>query len=388
MTQSPVLAPTTFAALGAVGCGGAAIGLSFPLMSLNLDDWGVSEAGIGLFTLAAAISTVLATPLTPPVLARMPVRVVLGAALVVIAAFFLVANLVRDLAVWGVLRFCAGAAFSFLFVSAEAWVIERTPAHRRGFVLGLFAATFAGAMALGGSLVSIFGYSGPWAFYAGALVACLGLAALLAPGPGLTAPEGEASKPAALLARIRNAPVVMLAPFAMGAIETAKYNLIPIYARRVGHEDAVATQMITAAGIGVLVLQPAIGALGDRIGAKATLALCACAGIALPFAILAAGAAAVPALAMVFLYSGVITGLYTVGLIWLGRVYAGGELAAANAAFALCYGVGQLIGPAAAGAAFSGAGPAGFMMALAAFAGVYLAFLAAFTLRPARSPTA
>lgn len=373
------LSLTTLAALGAVACGGAAIGLSFPLLSLNLDDWGVSEAGIGVFTLTAALSTVLMTPFVPPVLAQVPVRLVLGASLLVIAGFFLLANAFRDIAIWGVLRFCAGSAYSFLFVSAEAWVLERTPAQRRGFVLGLFAATFAGAMALGGSVVAVFGHSGQWAFYAGAGVACLGLLALTTPGPGLTAPEGEAGKPAALLARIRNAPVVMMAPLAMGAIETAKYNLIPIYARRVGHDDAVATQMITAAGIGVLVLQPAIGALGDRLGARWTLALCATAGVLFPFAILAMGAAAWPTLAMVFLYSGVITGLYTVGLIWLGRVYSGGDLAAANAAFALCYGVGQLAGPAAAGAAFSGGGPQSFMAALAAFSAIYLVCLGMFS---------
>jgi hypothetical protein len=98
-----------------------------------------------------------------------------------------------------------------------------------------------------------------------------------------------------------------------------------------------------------------------------------------PFAILAMGAAAWPTLAMVFLYSGVITGLYTVGLIWLGRVYSGGDLAAANAAFALCYGVGQLAGPAAAGAAFSGGGPQSFMAALAAFSAIYLVCLGMFS---------
>lgn len=363
---------TLIAALGAVACGGAAIGLSFPLMSLNLDDWGVSEAGIGLFTLTAALSTVLSTPFVPGALARAPVRVVLACALVTIAVMFLASNAIRDVAAWGAFRFLAGMAYSFLFVSAEAWVLERTPEHRRGFVLGLFAATFAGAMALGGIVVGALGHAGPWPFYTGAAIASLGLLALIAPGPGLSAPKGDGAKPTALLARIRAAPVVMLAPLAMGAIETAKYNLIPIYARRVGMDDVTAAQMITASGFGVLLLQPLVGALGDRLGAGRTLALCALAGVGLPLAVAAMGSAALPALALVFAYSGLVTGLYTVGLIALGKHFSGPALAAGNAAYALCYGIGQMIGPGIAGVAFGAAGAWGFMGALASFAGLYL----------------
>jgi MFS family permease len=366
---------TLVSALSAVACAGAAIGLSFPLMSLNLDDWGVDPAGIGLFTLAAAISTVVATPFVPGLLARAPVRAVLAGALCVIAATFLLSNAIRDVWAWAVFRFAAGMAYSFLFVSAEAWVLEHTRPERRGFVLGLFASTFAGAMALGGVIISLVGHAGPLAFYAGAAIAASGLLAMALPGPGLTAPEGESARPSALWDRIRAAPIVFLAPLAMGAIETAKYNLIPIYARRVGLGDETAAQLITASGLGVLLLQPLIGALGDRLGPRLTLALCALAGAGLPLAVAAVGAAPLPALALVFAYSGIVTGLYTVGLIWMARFFSGGALAAGNAAFALCYGVGQLIGPAGAGAAFSVGGPWGFMAALAGMAGVYLAVL-------------
>ena len=73
MTAANASAPRDFGipiALGCVATGGGAIGLSFPLLAYNLDDWGVSEAGIGLFTLAAALSTVIATPFIPPLLGR------------------------------------------------------------------------------------------------------------------------------------------------------------------------------------------------------------------------------------------------------------------------------------------------------------------------------
>lgn len=362
-------------ALGCVACGGSAIGLAFPLLAYNLDDWGVSEAGIGLFTLASAVSTVVATPFIPPLLGRFSIRAVLATALTLIALAFAGYLLVQTVPAWFGFRFMAGVAFSLLFVSCEAWALDRAPPAKRGLVMGVFASTFAGAMALGGTVVAFVGYTGAAPFAIGGLTAVAGLFLLLLPGRAPPPPEGESASPKALWERIKAAPIVMAAPLAMGAIETAKYNLIPIYARRIGFPDEVGAAMITAAGLGVLVMQPLLGLLADRFGVKRSLALCAAAGAILPLVIAAIGPAEGPALIAVFAYSGLVTGLYTIGIVWLGRRFGGAELAAANAAFALCYGLGQMLGPAGAGAAFTSFGPIGFMAGLAAMAGLYLAVL-------------
>jgi predicted MFS family arabinose efflux permease len=362
-------------ALGCVACGGAAIGLAFPLLAYNLDDWGVSEAGIGLFTLASAVSTVIATPFIPPLLGRFSIRTVLATALMLIALAFSGYLVVQTVPAWFGFRFMAGVAFSLLFVSCEAWALDRAPPDKRGLVMGMFASTFAGAMALGGTVVAFVGYTGVAPFAVGGLIAMLGLFLLLLPGRAPPPPEGESASPKALWERMKTAPIVMAAPLAMGAIETAKYNLIPIYARRIGFADEVGAAMITAAGLGVLVMQPLLGLLADRFGVKRSLAFCALTGMILPLVIAGMGAAEGPALMAVFAYSGLVTGLYTIGIVWLGRRFAGADLAAGNAAFALCYGLGQMLGPAGAGATFTAFGPVGFMAGLAAIAGLYLAIL-------------
>ena len=362
-------------ALGCVACGGASIGLAFPLLAYNLDDWGVSEAGIGLFTLASAASTVIATPFIPPLLGRFSIRIVLAIALFLIALAFIGYLAFPSLPAWFCLRFMAGVAFSLLFVSCESWALDRAPPEKRGLIMGMFASTFAGAMALGGTVVAFVGYTGFAPFAVGAGIAASGLLLLALPGRAPPPPEGESASPKALWDRMKAAPIVMAAPLAMGAIETAKYNLIPIYARRVGFPDEVGAAMITAAGLGVLLMQPLLGLVADRFGVKRSLALCALAGTLLPLVIAAMGAAEIPALIGVFAYSGLVTGLYTIGIVWLGRRFAGAELAGANAAFALCYGLGQMLGPAGAGAAFSSFGPTGFMAGLAAIAALYLVIL-------------
>jgi MFS family permease len=364
------------AAIGVAGIAGATLGLAFPLLAMNLDDWGVDPAGIGFFTLAAAISTLIATPLVPPLLSRAPVRWVLIGALATLAVVFVGYHFTRDYWLWMGLRTLGGMAFAFLFVACEAWILERTPAPRRGLIIGVFASVVAGSMAAGGIVIRFLGHDGAEPFLAGAGLALLGIAFALLPGPGLTAPEGDAAHPSALIKRILAAPPVMLAPFIMGAIEIAKYNLMPIYARRIGLGDEVAALLVTASGVGVLVLQPLIGVFASRVGVRRSLALCAAAGIGLPLAIAAIGASPAPVLALTALYSGIVTGLYTIGLIWLAQRFQGGELAGANAAYALAYGIGQLLGPALAGPSFSAFGPVGFMAALAGFCVLYLIGLA------------
>ena len=60
-------------------------------------------------------------------------------------------------------------------------------------------------------------------------------------------------------------------------------------------------------------------------------------------------------------WGGLIGGAYTVGLTMLGKRFAAGELAAANALFAFVYEAGTLVGPIAAGAALDFWNPHGFI---------------------------
>jgi MFS family permease len=48
---------------------------------------------------------------------------------------------------------------------------------------------------------------------------------------------------------------------------------------------------------------------------------------------------------LVFVWGGFIAGLYAVGLAHLGSNFKGSELAAANAAYAILYALGSMVGP-------------------------------------------
>ena len=68
--------------------------------------------------------------------------------------------------------------------------------------------------------------------------------------------------------------------------------------------------------------------------------------------------------------------LYTIGLAHLGSRLSGHDLANANAAFVLCYGIGMVLGPQAIGIGMDVFGTHGFGWTLSLFFAAYLALVA------------
>ena len=72
--------------------------------------------------------------------------------------------------------------------------------------------------------------------------------------------------------------------------------------------------------------------------------------------------------------------------VTVGSQLSGRDLASANAAFVLCYGIGMLVGPQAIGLGMDTMGPDGFAHALAIFFGLYIVIAAGrLGRRPART---
>ena len=135
-----------------------------------------------------------------------------------------------------------------------------------------------------------------------------------------------------------------------------------------------------------MVLQLPIGWLADRVDRRAVLLLCAGAG--------ALGAASLPWLIdnpwalypCLFLWAGLLFGLYTVGLSMLGDVFSGAALMRANAAYVMLYSLGTLGGPILLGAAMDIWDPQGFPAAVALISAGYAVFV--LTQRGDRPPQA
>ena len=147
---------------------------------------------------------------------------------------------------------------------------------------------------------------------------------------------------------------------------------MPVYASRLAFEDGTIGILMAIGALGGIALQVPLGRLADRTGHLRTLRLIAGCALILPLLMALSGANLIGLVPLIFLFAGISSAFYTVGLALVGERVKAGAMAAANSAFIFAYGVGSLFGPPVAGAAMDGFDPWGLMIAFSGLALLYL----------------
>lgn len=362
------------AAIASIGVVGVAIGLGVPLLSVILESRGYSATAIGANTGIAGIASIIAAPFATPLAARFGVVPLMLAMVLTGGLAFVGFYFAPYFWMWFLLRAALHFALTMLFILSEFWVSISAPPQRRGLVLGLYATVLSIGFAFGPWLFSQVGSTGfaPFgiAFVLIMLAAIpVGLAWRESPKIGTSSHENTG-----FIRYLWAVPMATGAVLVFGAVETGGFALFPVYGARIGYSEADAALLLTAVGLGNVLMQIPLGLISDRMrDRRILLTICAIVGLTgalmLPFVAANWYASA----AILFLWGGVVAGLYTVGLAHLGSKLAGRDLASANAAFVLCYGIGMLVGPQAIGVGMDVAGPDGFAYTLALFFAFYLA---------------
>jgi len=352
------------------GCG---FGLLMPLIALNLEAMTGSGIVVGANGAAAALSTILATPFIPALLARFAPRAVMAACALVTGFGLLAFPFFPDVTTWWVLRFLIGLTVTVIFVGSETWINQLARPEGRAGLLAVYAATLSAGFGSGGLLLTAFGSEGALPWIVGAAVFFAGaLPLFVLRGPELESPGAGEAGLKAMAATARLAPAAIIAGLVFGAMETSIFTLIPVYAGRIGFTEAMIGILVAAGALGGIALQVPIGRLADRTGPVRTLRLVAVSALILPLLIAMAGGTVWMLLPLIFLFAGLSSAFYTVGLALLGERVKASGLAAANSAFIFAYGVGSLIGPPASGAAMDAFNPWGLLLAFSILALLYL----------------
>ena len=358
------------AAIAAISAVGAALGLGLPLLSVILENRGYSATMIGLNTAAAGVASLAAAPATAPLAGRFGVARTMVFMFGLAAAAFAGFYLFDAFWIWMALRMAFHFALTFLFVLSEYWINASAPPGRRGLVLGIYATVLSIGFALGPWLFAQLGSDGfaPFAVGIGIIVA----ASLPVVAAWRHSPEFEDEEHASFLPFVVALPTATAAVFVFGIVETGGFSLFPLYGTQIGYSEADAALLLSMIGLGNVFLQIPMGIVSDRVRDRRRLLLaCAVVGLggaaALPFAtsnwILVAG--------LLFVWGGVVAGLYTVGLVHLSAKLSGRQLASANAAFVFCYALGMLVGPQAIGIGMDSVGGNGFPLVLGIFFALY-----------------
>jgi MFS family permease len=364
-----------FAILTACVAYGLGMGLTLPLLALILERKGVPGSINGLNLATGGLAALAITPFIPRWIARFGAAQYLAASLAVAAGAMIAIYEAPSLWVWFPVRFVLSSALNGLFVVSEFWINRLADETNRGRYVAVYSICIAGSFGIGPGVLKIIGTHGIAPFAAGSCLLLLALIPVLA--ARRTAPRIEEGHASTVFSVIRAAPAALTASFVFGAIDAGMTGLFPVYAVRSGYTEANAALAVTAIALGSIAFQYPLGWLADRMNRRHLLALCASTGIAgtllTPFVV------HTPPLMylLLFVWGGLILGVYSIGLTLIGERFKGAELANANAAFVLLYCMGLLVGPSAEGAALDIWNPDGLLVVLGAICAGYVVFLTA-----------
>lgn len=350
---------------------GLGMGLSLPLFSLLLERNGVSATLIGANVMTGALAMILLTPFIPALAARFGTIRFLVACYAVAAACLIGFRAADSLLLWFVFRFVLNAALQGLFVASEVWINQIAPERMRGRLIAIYTAIFSAGFALGPGIIQLLGTQGWAPFIAGSVTMLAALVPLLVVARRLV-PVIEHAKAGAMFGFVFSSPSAAAAALCYGAVEACAGAFLAIYAVRQGIAETQSTLLIGALGLGNMLLVPFIGWLADKTDRRHVLIGCGIACIAAAAFLPLIRAIGPWELGIVLLWGGVISAIYAVGLAHLGARFRGGELAAANSAFAIIYATGTMAGPSLGGLAMDLWNPHGLVVVLALIPAIFV----------------
>jgi MFS family permease len=322
---------------------GVGMGLSLPLLSLIMERNRVPATLNGANATFGALAMIIISPFVPALAARIGTVRFLAICYVVAATALIAFSATNDLVIWFLLRFVLNSALQGLFIVSEVWINQIATDNIRGRLVAIYASIFSAGFALGPIIIQGLGTTGWAPFLAGALAMLVAMAPLLA--ARRIVPPVEHAPARAMFSFVLRSPSAAAAGLGYGAIEACAGAFLTVYAVRLGSAEKEATLLVAALGLGNMLLVPFLGWLADKVDRRWVMILCGAVGFAGACLLPLTNGAGQPALALIFVWGGFIAGLYAVGLAHLGSTFKGGELAAANAAFAILYAAGVMVGP-------------------------------------------
>ncbi|WP_234843430.1 MFS transporter [Sinorhizobium meliloti] len=331
-------------------------GLSFPLISLVLEQRGVTAAISGLNSGAYAAGLAVATLAVGRLTHLLPGDYLIVLGLIGGACSLAIFATFDSLWVWFVARFALGFCSSITSVLSGAWLNTACPNRLRGRVSGLYGMGLCGGFAVGPLAIPFFGTDNGLAFaWLASYVAIAAFLILLLSRHARTQPERAA--PGELFKFFRKAPLLIAMVSAFAFADVAAISEMPVYFVRMGYSATFAALSVTVLSLPSAIVQPLIGWLLDGTS-RHSVAICSAfiAGVsfvAIPFIPSELGV-----LSAFALMGAAISALYTCAVTMLGDRFTGGALVGGSAAFTLAYATGSAVGSSVTGSAMELVAPA------------------------------
>ncbi|WP_374377782.1 MFS transporter [Dongia sp.] len=342
-----------------------ALALVSPLVSLRLEEGGVSTGMIGFVASAYSLGYLGGTQICRQLILQFGARSTV-ALLAVIAALSLLAHaLLFDVLFWLVLSALCGFAMAGIYTIAESLLNVLASRGNRGRLYSVYMT--ASWLTAGASPIAVLaeGSGGVMSFIiAGAIITLTTLPVLISRRAELPVPAHGALG----MKHFRAVPPVALAIcFGSGIINGGLHGLLPSYAVETGLSNGDLSLLLTVAAIAGIAGQFPVGHLSDRVRERISVAkgivflgLALCAGMAL-----FAGGGMMTLVMFVGLLTAIMAPIYGVGAALANDRARGGCTLATTGALLFVNGIGAAVGPLGAGFAMEAWGPTGLFLFLA-----------------------
>ncbi len=350
-----------------------------PLLLLRMKGMDVSSTVAGLFAATGWLGIFIMTPFASSVTTRLGRRPCLWLAGVILTVAAVLYTFTNQLWIWFALNLASGVAMALRWVLAEALIAEFSPPGQRGRYVGIFQTLVSMTFIAGPACLVWLGADKPHTLWV--VIACTVVGLVwtffipkLPPAHDAgTAHVGVQGLWRALLAH----PIIMLAGFVGGFFETGVTSILPLYGLALGLGAGTAALLVSASGLGgVLIMFPA-GLVADRFDNQAqgrrTLMVVFAAITLLATCVMPLVAGIVwLAWPIVFLWGGAGGTLYTMAMTDIGAREKGITLVNSTAVLVLTYTLGGLVASGISGALIDWSPTVAFPAVLVAVAAVSL----------------
>lgn len=252
-----------------VAIAGMSQGLTLPLLSILLEEQGVSSVANGFNAAALYIGILFVSPWMELVLQRFGYRTTIIAGMVLVTVTTILFPVFQNYIVWFLLRLVLGVGDTTLHYASQMWVTSIAPPERRGRDISLYGFAYGAGFSVGplGMLLLPFGVWAPFLaislFYA---VSFHLLRRLHNTHPEQTGKSAKAVNRYSTVLRL--GWLALIPPFLYGYMEATLNVNFPVYALRNGISAEWVSLILPAFVIGSLALQLPLGRWSDRVGRK------------------------------------------------------------------------------------------------------------------------
>ncbi|MVO99674.1 MFS transporter [Paenibacillus lutrae] len=336
--------------LGMILAAGISQGMILPLLSLLLEQQGVSALANNMQAAVLYIGAISVVFAGERLIGKYGYKPLIVAGFIMVAGSTLTFTLGYMPVLWLLLRFLIGAGDSLIHYSTQTWMTAISPPDKRGRYLSWYGLMYGAGFAIGPLFINLLEW-GQWVPFAvtGVLLALIGSTLIFVANERPPVRDRKGAHAVKYPAVYMMIWLPLLGPMLYGMMEAALNVSFPIYAADKGISVGWISIILPCFVAGSLLFNVPIGMLSDKIGPKNIMMVCSILGgftfIAIPyFAVNEISLLIFIACAGIFVGS-----FFSLGLAYIAGVLPLTLLPAGNVLASLHFDGGSLAGPALSG---------------------------------------